>query len=259
MTTRNGTYTVGEFAAQTRCSIRTLHYYDEIGLLRAERDLSSGHRIYRSRDLYTLQRIVSLKALGYSLEEVADMVRRPEIDASLLDGLHTQRQAIEAKQRQWEQTKLALERVIRLVEEEGSVDSDVLLSLIHSMQTEDEQRQWLEERTTPELAEQLFNRSEAEKTEDDRSYIRFVREVRRLVGTPVDTPEVMALMAGQIEQAHDQVGAEHEQAVSALASIDPEELKFMTSSPFTAEEEAWLNEAMLHYMTEQFGAGNLKP
>jgi len=259
MNTHHATYTVGEFAAQTRCSVRTLHYYDEIGLLRAERDPSSGHRIYRSRDLYTLQRIVSLKALGYSLEEVADMVRRPTIDGSLLDGLHAQRQAIEAKQRQWEQTKQALERIIRLVEEEGGVDSDVLLSLIHSMQTEDEQRQWLEERTTPELAEQLFSRSEAEKTEDDRSYVRFAREVRRLVGTPVEAPEVMALMAGQIERALAQVGEEHQQAASALATIDPEELKFMTSSPFTAEEEAWLNEAMLHYMTEQFGAENLKP
>ncbi|MEY9972973.1 DNA-binding transcriptional MerR regulator [Lysinibacillus sp. RC46] len=61
-------FSIGEFSEKTGIPIPTLHYYDEIGLLQPEKNPSSGHRTYYFQDIITLQKIISLKFLGYSLD-----------------------------------------------------------------------------------------------------------------------------------------------------------------------------------------------
>jgi MerR family transcriptional regulator, thiopeptide resistance regulator len=69
---------VGELAERTGLSVRTLHYYDEIGLLSPSRRTAAGHRLYTAGDVVRLQQIRSLKHLGFGLEEVRDCLDRPE-------------------------------------------------------------------------------------------------------------------------------------------------------------------------------------
>ena len=57
----NNKFSIGEFSEKTGIPIPTLHYYDEIGLLRPEKNPSSGHRIYNYQDIIILQKIISLK------------------------------------------------------------------------------------------------------------------------------------------------------------------------------------------------------
>jgi DNA-binding transcriptional MerR regulator len=61
---------VGELARRTGLSVRTLHYYDEIGLLSPSHRSRSGHRLYTARDIAKLQQIISLRQLGMSLDEI---------------------------------------------------------------------------------------------------------------------------------------------------------------------------------------------
>lgn len=61
---------VGELAEQTGLSVRTLHYYDEIGLLTPSQRTASGHRLYAPGDVIRLQQIKSLRQLGFPLEEI---------------------------------------------------------------------------------------------------------------------------------------------------------------------------------------------
>jgi len=63
---------VGELATQTGLTVRTLHHYDEIGLLVPSERSPSGHRLYGERDVARLYRIVALRQIGLSLEEVKD-------------------------------------------------------------------------------------------------------------------------------------------------------------------------------------------
>jgi DNA-binding transcriptional MerR regulator len=63
---------VGELARRTGLTVRTLHHYDEIGLLKPSLRTESGHRLYTAEDLARLQRVLSLRQLGFSLEEVRD-------------------------------------------------------------------------------------------------------------------------------------------------------------------------------------------
>ncbi len=61
---------VGDLAGRTGLSVRTLHHYDEIGLLSPSGRTGLGHRLYSAGDVLRLERIRSLRALGLSLEEI---------------------------------------------------------------------------------------------------------------------------------------------------------------------------------------------
>ena len=63
---------VGALASATGVSVRTLHYYDEIGLLQPSIRTDGRHRLYSAEDIARLQRILSIRALGFSLEEIAE-------------------------------------------------------------------------------------------------------------------------------------------------------------------------------------------
>ena len=63
----DGPMKVGKLAKQTGVSIRTLHHYDEIGLLKPSHRTEAGHRLYTPGDIARLQQIKSLQHLGFSL------------------------------------------------------------------------------------------------------------------------------------------------------------------------------------------------
>ena len=67
-------------------SIRTLHHYDEIGLLSPKHRSNSGYRLYSVEDLMQLQKIKSLQQLDFSLEKIRILMNQPE--ASLLSVLN---------------------------------------------------------------------------------------------------------------------------------------------------------------------------
>src|SRR5271165_5215608 len=92
---------VGELAGRTGVSVRALHYYDEIGLLRPSHRTGSGHRLYDAADVASLQQIRSLQQLGFSLEQVRECLQRS--DFSPLQVIQLQldrlREQIEQQQR----------------------------------------------------------------------------------------------------------------------------------------------------------------
>lgn len=69
---------VGDLAKATGLSVRTLHYYDEIGLLSPSHRTRSGHRLYTAADIERLQRVMSLRQLGLRLEEIEGVIKDRE-------------------------------------------------------------------------------------------------------------------------------------------------------------------------------------
>jgi DNA-binding transcriptional MerR regulator len=67
---------VGELARRTGLTIRTLHHYDEIGLLKPSLHTASGHRLYTEDDVARLQQVISLRQLGFALDEIRACLRR---------------------------------------------------------------------------------------------------------------------------------------------------------------------------------------
>ena len=85
------TMKVGELADRTGLSVRTLHHYDEIGLLAPAARTASGHRIYGMTEVRRLQQIASLRHLGLSLEEIRECLERPEYSLDRVLGLQVER------------------------------------------------------------------------------------------------------------------------------------------------------------------------
>jgi len=73
-------YKVGEFAELTCVSIRTLHHYDRLGLLRPSSRSEAGYRYYATADLLRLQQILTLRYLGFSLSSIGEILDRPTFD-----------------------------------------------------------------------------------------------------------------------------------------------------------------------------------
>lgn len=81
-------FKVGELAGRTGLSVRTLHHYDEIGLLSPSRRTEAGHRIYSSGDVVRLQQIRSLRSLGFGLEEIRALLEAPGLSLGRTLELH---------------------------------------------------------------------------------------------------------------------------------------------------------------------------
>ncbi|MFF5448876.1 MerR family transcriptional regulator [Streptomyces sp. NPDC012888] len=73
-------YSVGQVAGFAGVTVRTLHHYDEIGLLRPSGRSHAGHRRYEDADLDRLQRILFYRELGFPLEEVSVLLDDPDTD-----------------------------------------------------------------------------------------------------------------------------------------------------------------------------------
>lgn len=86
------TYTVGEVAQLSHVSVRTLHHYEEVGLLTPARRSETGYRLYSLGDLETLQQVLFYKELGFSLDDIRELMSDPAFDRR--EALRAQRELI---------------------------------------------------------------------------------------------------------------------------------------------------------------------
>src|SRR5262245_11480012 len=99
-------YQVHEFAHLAGLTVKALHYYDRLGLLKPKRT-PSGYRMYTEHDLVRLDEINALKSLGVSLKQIKTLLEAPAVE--WLDTLRKQRKALERQQE-------ALSRAIRAIQ-----------------------------------------------------------------------------------------------------------------------------------------------
>jgi DNA-binding transcriptional MerR regulator len=94
-------YRTGQLASKACVTVRTLRYYDRAGLLSPSEHTEAGYRLYTDEDLLTLRRILALKRLGFSLEDIKRCLRAgPQRLAEALDrqksALHEERDRLDA-------------------------------------------------------------------------------------------------------------------------------------------------------------------
>jgi len=107
-TTSELLYRPNEFAALAGVTVRTLHHYDRIGLLRPSGYTSAGYRLYRKSDLVRLQQIVTLKFIGLSLKQIKDLLHRNSFD--LATALSQQQEILVDKRRHLDRAIKAIEK-----------------------------------------------------------------------------------------------------------------------------------------------------
>ncbi|GIH44899.1 DNA-binding transcriptional regulator, MerR family [Microbispora rosea] len=118
-------FTIGDFARHGRVSVRMLHHYDAIGLLRPARvDPASGYRFYEAGQLARLNRITALKDLGFTLRQVRDILDE-QVSAGELRGMLRLRQAeLEAAMAAAADRLAQVEARLRTIESEGQMNTD---------------------------------------------------------------------------------------------------------------------------------------
>lgn len=116
---------IGDFARYGRVSVRMLRHYDAIGLLRPARvDPGSGYRYYAAAQLARLNRVIALKELGFTLQQVRDILDE-QVGAEELRGMLRLRRAELAEARAAAEARLvAVEARLRTIESEGRMSTD---------------------------------------------------------------------------------------------------------------------------------------
>ena len=107
--TRAAALTVGQLAARFDITVRTLHHYDDIGLLTASERSGAGYRLYTDADITRLQHIVVYRRLGFALEEIAVLLADPE---SVEQHLRRQRAVVQRRQQELTDLVAALDRAL---------------------------------------------------------------------------------------------------------------------------------------------------
>ena len=145
--------TIGEFAARGAVTVRTVRYYDQVGLLSPAAISEGGQRLYSEAQLVKLQQILALKLLGFSLAEI-----RRCLAARPLDFLHS----LAAQKAMLREKRSQLDAVIRAIEavEQSARDGDraagsagwtweSLTKLLEVMHVE-QKNEWVNKYFTPE-------------------------------------------------------------------------------------------------------------
>jgi DNA-binding transcriptional MerR regulator len=118
-------YRVGEVATLTRVSIRTLHHYDRIGLLRPVAHSTGGYRLYGEEDLLRLQQILTLRYLGFPLQRIGELLDRPDFD--LLASLRIQQDVLRERIAELERITSAVGDLVARRQETGEWSWDLII------------------------------------------------------------------------------------------------------------------------------------
>src|SRR3954471_16425341 len=86
-------YTVKQVAAMSGVSVRTLHFYDERGLLKPARVGANGYRFYEEPQLLTLQQILFYRELGFELKRIKEILGRADFE--IVSALESHRKILE--------------------------------------------------------------------------------------------------------------------------------------------------------------------
>jgi DNA-binding transcriptional MerR regulator len=116
---------IGDFSKLVQVSVRMLHHYDQLGLLKPIRvDADTGYRYYGVHQMARLNRILALKDLGLSLAQIAAVLDQP-LSAEQLRGMLRLQQADLRQRVEREQARLArVEARLRLIAQEGTMSHD---------------------------------------------------------------------------------------------------------------------------------------
>jgi DNA-binding transcriptional MerR regulator len=192
------TYTVSQLAKMAGVSVRTIHHYDHIDLLKPSSRTAAGYRIYGEDDLLHLQQILFFKEFDFSLAQIAEIINDPEFD--LIEALENHRRRLQERS----------ERLVRLL---NTIDKT-----IHRLEEDNEMGmtdQELYEGFTPEQAEQyqqgardlygpaivaetekrIRKMSKAQWTAIKENGAKITRAIAKVADEEPSAPEVQALIA----------------------------------------------------------------
>jgi len=122
---------VGELARAAGLTVRALHHYDAVGLLHPSARTAAGHRRYSSRDVVRLYRVLALRELGLSLEQVSTLLDQPGGDLSVV--VEAQLGEVERNIRRQSALRARLRSLLLALERSEPLSTDSLIEMLEAM------------------------------------------------------------------------------------------------------------------------------
>lgn len=124
--------TVGEVARSASVTVRTLHHYDEIGLVRPTGRTDAGYRLYGDADLERLQTVLFYRELGFRLDEIRTVMSAPDFDRGR--ALRQQRQLLAAESDRLERMVRAIDAAIDAHERGTTMSEEAMFEVFGEQQ-----------------------------------------------------------------------------------------------------------------------------
>lgn len=133
-----GFMTVGQVAKKMGVTVRALQYYDKEGLLSPSAESEGGRRLYTDKDLVTLHQIISLKSLGFSLDDIKGRLISLETPADVANALTEQSEDIRKKIGRLQASLSAIEQLKTEVLQMQTVNFKKYADIIVNLQMEND-------------------------------------------------------------------------------------------------------------------------
>lgn len=147
-------YQVHEFAKLAGVTVRALHHYDRLGLLKPSRRSAAGYRLYGNRDLARLEQIVVLKFLGLPLKQIRDLLKK---DSELVQSLRRQRRVLADRRRHLDSAIHAIETAERSLKPEQEPDWTLIKKIIEEIEMQKD-TEWSKQYYSPEAQAKVEER-----------------------------------------------------------------------------------------------------
>ena len=155
-------YQASEFARLTGVTVRALHHYDRLGLVKPAGRTPAGYRLYGERDFARLQQVLTLKFIGLPLKEIKELLGRRSLDLAEVLGL--QREILEARRRQVESALEAVKQAEGAIDRSGGPDWEAFRKIVEVI-TMRHDNEWMKRYYTEEQLADLARRSTPEVLE----------------------------------------------------------------------------------------------
>ena len=156
-------FRIQQFAALANVTVRTLHHYDRLGLLKPTHRSASGYRLYRNEDLGQLERILVLRYLGLPLREIADLLATggPDSEHNLPSTLARQVTVLRERRAGIDRVLQAIERAQQQLQKQLQTDAgpdwplyQTILKEIHMQESQN----WTDKYYSPEARQAIADR-----------------------------------------------------------------------------------------------------
>jgi DNA-binding transcriptional MerR regulator len=239
-----------EFAELTGVTVRTLHYYDRLGLLKPSRYSRAGYRLYSESDVARLEQIVALKFIGFSLNEIKNILKRGSLD--LASALRQQREAISEKRHRLDLAIQAIERAEYVVGASKDHGWETFVKIIEviNMQTD---MNWSKKYYSEEAQKEIERRAATIPREvierAQRDWVILIKEVDAAIANGEDpaSERAQALAARWSELIKGFTGGNQEiQTGLNKMYADRNSWPASMPRPFSDQVQAFMVEAMKH-------------
>ncbi|HDX9590054.1 TPA: MerR family transcriptional regulator [Bacillus pseudomycoides] len=245
---------IQQLTKETSVTVRTLRYYDQIGLLEPSGKTEGGHRLYSERDVLKLQQILFLKEMGFALKEITNMLETESVNVK--EFLQQQLLFVREEQQKFSRMEKMLQAILYSNELEGELNWDIIFELMQLSQQSPRMRQLFQQQVFSQEEEHLLKNlpNMSEQNEEVQEWILLLKRMRQFMQKKKapSNAEVQGITGIILEKCREMANGD-ESFLDKLWEVrkSKEESKRMNMYPIEEELLQYMDEAFELYIEEE--------